>query len=85
MLVERKSIFDLAGTLTKGIDRFCREIERAGELGSYLVVVVDSSFTDAFEYSPKNSFSQKINLFYRQEPKSIKIDYIFYEIICLFF
>ncbi len=58
--VERKSLFDLAGTLTSGIDRFTKEIERASELGFYLVVVVESSFTDAFNYSPKNSFSQRI-------------------------
>ena len=60
VLVERKSLFDLAGTLTKGIERFAREVERAAELGIYLVVVTESSFSDAFEYSPKNSFSQKI-------------------------
>jgi len=60
LFVERKSIFDLAGTLTKGIDRFCREIERAGELGSYLVVVTECSFVDCQDFSPRNSFSQRI-------------------------
>lgn len=60
LFVERKSIFDLAGTLTKGIERFRKEVERAKELGCYLVVVTESSFLDTFEYSPKNSFSQKI-------------------------
>ncbi len=58
--VERKSLYDLAGTLTSGIDRFTREVERAAELGIYLVVVTESSFIDALEYSPKNSFSQRI-------------------------
>jgi ERCC4-type nuclease len=60
VFVERKSIYDLAGTLTKGIERFAKEVERAAELGIYLVVVTECSFIDAFEYSPKNSFSQKI-------------------------
>lgn len=60
VFVERKSLFDLAGTLTAGLERFGREVERAEKLGAYLVVVVESSFADAFEYSPKNSFSQKI-------------------------
>jgi hypothetical protein len=60
VFVERKSLYDLAGTLTSGLDRFKREIERAAELGLYLVVVTESSFVDAFDYSPKNSFSQRI-------------------------
>lgn len=60
IFAERKSLYDLAGTLTSGLDRFKREIERAAELGLYLVVVTESSFIDAFDYSPKNSFSQRI-------------------------
>jgi hypothetical protein len=60
VFVERKSLYDLAGTLTAGLDRFKREIERAVDLGLYLVVVTESSFIDAFDYSPKNSFSQRI-------------------------
>lgn len=60
LFVERKSINDLAGTLTKGLERFKKEIERAAELGAYLVVITESSFIDTLEYSPKNSFSQKI-------------------------
>ena len=60
VFVERKSLYDLAGTLTAGLDRFKREIERAVDLGLYLVVVTESSFVDAFDYSPKNSFSQRI-------------------------
>ncbi len=60
LFVERKSLYDLAGTLTSGYDRFCREVERAAQLGVYLVVITESSFIDALEYSPKNSFSQRI-------------------------
>ena len=60
LFIERKSMFDLAGTLTKGLERFEKEIIRAKELGAYLVVITESSFTDALEYSPRNSFSQKI-------------------------
>ena len=60
VFLERKSMFDLAGTLTSGFERFEREIQRAAQLGAYLVVVVESSFVDALDYSPKNSFSQRI-------------------------
>ncbi len=60
LVCERKSLYDLAGTLTKGYDRFEREIQRAKDLGIYLVVVTESSFVDSIEYSPRNSFSQRI-------------------------
>ncbi len=60
LFIERKSINDLAGTLTKGLERFEKEIQRAESLGAYLVVVTEFPFIDALEYSPKNSFSQRI-------------------------
>lgn len=60
LAVERKSLYDLAGTLTKGYERFEKEIQRAKELGIYLVVVTESSFIDALDFSPKNSFTQRI-------------------------
>lgn len=39
--VERKSVEDLYGTLTKGHDRFNREIAKAAELGIWLIVAVE--------------------------------------------
>lgn len=60
VFVERKSLADLAGTLSSGLDRFEREIARAADLGLYLVVVTESSFSDALNYSPLNSFAKKI-------------------------
>lgn len=50
--IERKSINDLYGTMGKGFDRFCRELERAQELNHYIVVVVESSFKEADSYVP---------------------------------
>lgn len=67
VFVERKSLMDLAGTLTSGSDRFKREVARAKELGLYLVVVVESPYSEAMDYSPSNSFAKKttgIHLFH---------------------
>jgi len=61
LFVERKSLCDLAGTLTSGIDRFKREIERAKELGFYLVVLTECKLSDVEEYSSSNSFARKVN------------------------
>lgn len=60
LFIERKSLTDLASTLTQGIDRFKREIERAKSLGFYLIVLTECKYKDLAEYSPNNSFSKKI-------------------------
>ena len=61
VFVERKSISDLFGTLTQGIDRFRNEIDKAVELGFYLVVVIDGSYIEALEYTPRTKIKTKIN------------------------
>ncbi len=43
--IERKSLPDLIGCLTKGRARFCRELDRAAQLECF-VVVVECSFKD---------------------------------------
>lgn len=42
LVVERKSMGDFFSTLSGGIERFEREIERAEKLGIYIVVMVES-------------------------------------------
>lgn len=61
LFIERKSLSDLAGTLTQGIERFQREIDRAKNLGLYLVILTECRYKDLADYSPCNSFSRKIN------------------------
>lgn len=60
VFVERKSVQDLAGTLSAGFERFEREVKRAETLGCYLVVVIEGSFSDILSYSPTNSFAKKM-------------------------
>jgi len=52
--VERKSVGDFIGTLSGGYERFKREIERAGEQESYLVILVEETLSNClgFNYLP---------------------------------
>ncbi len=52
--VERKSLSDLIGTCLAGYDRFEREIQRAEEVGGYIVVLCESPLDQAlsFDYLP---------------------------------
>ncbi len=45
--IERKSLSDFTGTMSKGNARFRRELERATKRGHYIVMLVESSITDA--------------------------------------
>lgn len=68
VFVERKSLPDLVSTLSSGIDRFKREINRAKALNYYIVVVVEDKFSNALAWSPQTSFSKFVNgkyIFYR--------------------
>lgn len=68
VFVERKSLPDLVSTLSSGIERFKREIKLANSLGYYLVVVIEDRFSNAFNWSPQNSFNKFVNgkyVFYR--------------------
>lgn len=61
VFVERKSLDDLVSTLSSGLDRFEREIARAKKLNGYIVVLIESFFSDCANYSPKTRFTQRIN------------------------
>jgi hypothetical protein len=47
VVVERKSLGDFYSTLSNGFDRFKREIQRAAEMGIYIVVVTECQLKTA--------------------------------------
>lgn len=53
--IERKSLLDIAGTLSTGFDRFKREIARAKKNKGYIVIVVEDTFNNfrSIEYLPQ--------------------------------
>ncbi len=59
--VDRKSLADLAGTLSAGRERLEKEIQRAKDLGFYLVFVIEDLYSEALNYSTNTSFSKKLN------------------------
>jgi hypothetical protein len=49
--IERKSLADFTGTLSNGFARFEREIIRAQEAGTYLVVLVEETLVNALRFN----------------------------------
>ena len=58
--VERKSIKDFIGTLSGGLERFRKEIERADESESYLVVLVESPISKCMAFDKLPYVSKRI-------------------------
>lgn len=63
--VERKSLVDLVGTLSLGHDRFLREMERAKEVGAYVIILVESPISVALEFKPKHGTVTAAHVFKR--------------------
>ncbi len=62
IVIERKSLGDFWGTLTGGYERFCREIDRAKEANSYLVVVIEEPFNEVYAYPYRRQVYGKIKI-----------------------
>jgi hypothetical protein len=58
--IERKSIKDFVGTLSGGLERFKREIERALENEAYLVVLVETQISKCMAFDKLPYVSKKI-------------------------
>ena len=61
--IERKSLADLIGTLSLGHERFLREMERAKEVGAYLIILVESPLADALAFKPKHGTVNMAHVF----------------------
>lgn len=48
---ERKSLADFISTLSGGLERFTRELERADESGAYLVMIIENSIQEALTFN----------------------------------
>lgn len=65
VVVERKSLPDFVNTMSGGIERFKKEIERANAVGLYVVVVVESPLYKAKQYRGRFSQAKGAHIMHR--------------------
>ena len=58
--IERKSIKDLIGTMSGGLERFKREIERATEEEAYIIVIVERPISECLHFDKLPYVPKKI-------------------------
>lgn len=51
LVIERKSLSDLLGTISKGLERFCKELIRGEEKNTNILIVVESKFAQAISFN----------------------------------
>jgi hypothetical protein len=61
--IERKSLADFIGTLSGGYERFVKEIQRAEQADSYLVILIESKFTNALYFNTQRKSYNKERVF----------------------
>ena len=75
VFVDRKAEDDFKGTMSAGYDRFCRELDRARNFGSYLFIVIESDMGKIYQNN-NLPFKKKTNLDYTWEQmRSIILGY----------
>lgn len=77
IFVERKSLTDLIGTLSKGYERFQREVRRARSLGSYIIVLIENSYRNLenFDLLRLSKFSKATPQFVLKRIRDLLIEF----------
>lgn len=75
--VERKSLNDLAGTMSKGNARFRRLLKKAGDKGHYIVMLVESPITatQSLEYLPQTRHIKASSSFVMKQLRDLLVDF----------
>lgn len=60
LFIERKSLPDLIGTISKDYERFLKEIERAADAGKYLVILVTESLDTFNNFNLSDKVSKEV-------------------------
>lgn len=61
--VDRKAENDFKGTMSKGFERFCNELEKARLFGAYIYIIIESDFKKIY-LNNNLKYNKKINLSY---------------------
>lgn len=62
IVIERKSLADLIGTMFSGYQRFERELERAKEDNAHLIIVVEESLSNVMDYRNKRIVHYRVRI-----------------------
>lgn len=86
VVIERKSLVDFCGTLSKGFDRFCRELDRCKYDNNYLIILVEEKFNNinSLKYLPHTKKIRATSTFIFHRARKIMLNYpLNCQIVCV--
>lgn len=86
LVIEKKSLVDFCGTLSKGFDRFCRELDRCVNNNQYLIILVEEKFNNinSIAYLPHTKRIKATNDFIFHQAREIINKYPLHcQIVCV--
>lgn len=77
--IERKSLNDYCGTMSKGNTRFRKELERATKRGHYIVMLVEATISDSqsLEYLPHTKHVKASSIYIAKQLRDLLVDFPF--------
>lgn len=77
--IERKSLNDYCGTMSKGNVRFRKELERATKRGHYIVMLVEATISDSqsLEYLPHTKHVKASSIYIAKQLRDLLVDFPF--------
>jgi len=70
--IERKSVPDLIGTLSSGLERFKNEIDKAAEEGAYMIILIERKIEECLAFN-------KLSYVYKKNTR-VTPDFIFHNV-----
>lgn len=85
VFIERKSLIDLVGTISKGYERFKREIDRCSKDNNYLIVVIEEKYNNllSFSYLPHMRMVKATETFILHRIRDLIQEYPCIQFICI--
>lgn len=83
IFVERKELSDWAGVMSKGYDRFCRELDRAKKENAYILILIEGKYSDllSINYLPQTKFLKASSEFLLKRARDLYIKYDNFQMI----
>ena len=82
--IERKETGDWAGVMSNGYERFEREIQRAKDNNAYIIILIESSYSDllAINYLPQTRWIKASSEFLMKRARDLYLKFDNFQMVC---
>jgi hypothetical protein len=84
LFIERKELGDWAGVMSKGYERFVREIQRAKDNNAYIVILIESTYSDiqSINYLPQTKWIKASSEYLLKHARDLYLKFDNFQMVC---